>query len=66
MSFKKLGWRFIRGAVMVFLSGVAAKYAPVLDPLLGPAMGPGATAALVGGLLLAVDKALGIGSLVAP
>jgi len=54
--FKKLAWRFVRGGVYVFLSGVAAKYAPILGPEL--------TAAAVGGILSAVDKALGIGRLV--
>jgi len=61
---KKLAWRFGRGVVYVFLSGLAAKYAPILDPILGPAIGPGATASIVGGILLALDKALGIGGLV--
>lgn len=64
MRFKKLAWRFGRGALYVFLSGLAAKYAPILDPILGSALGPGATASLVGGALLAVDKYLGIGGLV--
>jgi len=64
ITMKKIGWRFLRGVVYVFLSGLAAKYAPVLDPILGSALGPGATASLVGGALLALDKYLGIGGLV--
>ena len=54
---KKLAWRFVRGVVYVFLSGLAAKYSPIL--------GPDVSASIVGGILLAIDKALGIGGLVA-
>ena len=56
MQWKKLGWRFLRGGVYVFLSGLAAKYSPVLGPEL--------SGSLVGGILLALDKAAGVGSLV--
>jgi len=57
-NFKKLAWRFTRGAVYIFLSGLAAKY--------GPAIGVNETAAAsaIGGILLAADKALGVGGLV--
>lgn len=58
MNWKKLAWRFGRGTVYVFLSGLAAKYTPVLGPELA--------ASLAGGILLALDKALGVGGLVAP
>ena len=53
---KKLGWRFVRGTLGVLIAGVTAKYAPVF--------GPEATAVLAGGILAALDKALGIGGLV--
>lgn len=56
VDWKKLAWRFGRGTVYVFLSGLAAKYSPVL--------GPDLSASLAGGILLALDKALGIGGLV--
>ena len=56
MRFKKLAWRFLRGGVYVFLAGLAAKYSPVI--------GEEATAVVVGGILGAIDKALGIGALV--
>lgn len=62
MDWKKLGWRFTRGAVYVFGAGVTAKYTPVLDGFIGQ----GATAAAIGGLLLAIDKYFGFGGLVKP
>ena len=55
VDWKKLAWRFGRGAVYVFLSGLAAKYSPVLGPEL--------SGSLAGGILLALDKALGVGGL---
>ena len=58
MSFKKLGWRFLRGGVYVFLSGLAATKFPLL--------GPEVTAAAIGGILAALDKALGVGAIVKP
>lgn len=61
MDWKKLGWRFTRGVVYVFAAGVTARYAPVLDGVIGQ----GATAAGIGGLLLAIDKHFGFGGLVA-
>jgi len=54
--FKKLAWRFIRGAVYVFVSGLAAKYSPILGPEL--------SASIAGGVLLALDKAMNVGGLV--
>ena len=56
MRFKKLAWRFGRGLVYTFLSGLAAKYSPVL--------GPEVSASIVGGILLTLDKALGVGAIV--
>jgi len=56
ITMKKLAWRFARGVVYVFLSGLAAKYSPILGPEL--------SASIVGGILLALDKYLGIGGLV--
>lgn len=58
VSIKKLAWRFGRGVVYVFLSGLAAKYSPIL--------GPEVSASIVGGVLLALDKAMGVGALVKP
>ena len=54
---KKLAWRFARFGVYVFLSGLASKYSGVIPPELA--------ASVVGGLLAAIDKHLGIGGLVA-
>lgn len=58
VDIKKLAWRFARGTIYVFLSGLAAKYTPVLGPEL--------SASLAGGILLALDKAIGVGGWVAP
>jgi len=57
---KKLAWRFGRFGVYVFLAGLGAKFSPVLD-----AIAPGTTAAVIGGLLAALDKHFGVGGLVA-
>lgn len=57
---KKLAWRFGRFGVYVFLAGLGAKFAPVLDTV-----APGTTAAVIGGLLAALDKHFGVGGLVA-
>lgn len=58
MDFKKLIWRAIRGsvyaAVSTFLALKLSAYLPAE-----------AIAAIAGALLLAIDKALGVGSLVA-
>jgi hypothetical protein len=59
---KKLAWRFGRFTVYVFLAGLGAKYAPVLDGVVGQ----GATMAAIGGVLAALDKYFGVGGLVAP
>jgi len=53
---KKLAWRFGRFGVYVFLSGLAAKYSPILGPEL--------SASIVGGALAALDKHFGVGRLV--
>lgn len=55
-TMKKLAWRFGRGVLYVFLSGLAAKYTTFLAPEV--------SASLIGGALLAADKAMGVGALV--
>jgi len=57
---KKLAWRFGRFGVYVFLAGLGARYAPVLDTVVGP----GATTAAIAGVLAALDKHFGVGGLV--
>lgn len=58
MSFKKLGWRFVRGGVYAFLSVKVA--------FLGAQVGldESTSAAIVTGIMLALDKLLGVGGLV--
>lgn len=57
---KKLAWRFGRGAIYTFLSGLAATKGPNIG------LDPAISGSLIGGLLLAIDKKLGVGSFVAP
>ena len=56
MNFKKLAWRFGRFGVYALLTGVAAKYQGIIAPELA--------AGVIGGLLGALDKALGLGAIV--
>ena len=58
MSIKKLAWRFGRFGVYAMLTGVAAKFQAFVDPTVA--------AAAIGGVLAALDKALGVGALVKP
>ena len=57
MDFKKLIWRAIRGSVYASVS-------LFLGSKLGDYLPPEAVTAIATGLLLAVDKAFGVGALV--